>query len=170
VAIAPAPPKGVFRSLFQNLKLALKSRLLTPPRFHQDFANTLSEAASNAAFEHYAVPAPARMLLQTAFANFDSEAPNTVKFHNDSRAPLLLVSGGKDRLVPPSVVIANFNSYRESTAETDYKEYPNQDHFTLTQETKVADYVLGWALCRSNGSKLIAVPNYTDSWSVQLST
>ena len=37
-------------------------------------------------------------------------------------------------------------------------------------ETKVADYVLGWALCRANGSKLTAVPNHTDSWSVQLST
>jgi hypothetical protein len=72
--------------------------------------------------------------------------------------------------MPPSVVNANFNSYRESKAETDYKEYPNQAHFTLTQETKVADYVLGWALCRSNESKLAADPNRPDSWSVQLST
>jgi pimeloyl-ACP methyl ester carboxylesterase len=155
--------------LFHNLKLALKSRLLTARRFHQDFANTLSEAAASAAFERYAVPAPKRMLLQTAFANFDSEAPNTVRVHNDSRAPLLLVAGSKDRLVPPSVVKANFDSYRESKAETDYKEYPNQAHFTLTQETRVADYVLGWALCRSNGSKLTAVSNQTDTWSVQLS-
>ena len=37
-------------------------------------------------------------------------------------------------------------------------------------ETKVADYVLGWALCRANGSKLTAVLNQTDAWSVQLST
>ena len=36
-------------------------------------------------------------------------------------------------------------------------------------ETKVADYVLGWALYRSNGSKLTAFPNQTDAWSVQLS-
>jgi pimeloyl-ACP methyl ester carboxylesterase len=170
VAIAPAPPKGGFRSVFRNLKLALKSRLLTARRFHQDFANTLGEAASSAAFERYAVPAPKRMLLQTAFANLDSEAANTVRFHNDSRAPLLLVAGGKDRLVPPSVVKANFDSYRESKAETDYKEYPNQAHFTLTQETKVADYILGWALCRANGSKLTAVSNQADAWSVQLST
>jgi cephalosporin-C deacetylase-like acetyl esterase len=110
------------------------------------------------------------MLLQMAFANFDSVAPSTVRFHNDSRASLLLVAGSNDRLMPPSVVKANFNSYRESKAETDYKEYPNQTHFTLTQETKVADYVLGWALCRSNESKLAADPNRSDSWSVQLST
>jgi hypothetical protein len=29
--------------------------------------------------------------------------------------------------------------------------------------------VLGWALCRANGSKLTAFPKQTDAWSVQLS-
>jgi pimeloyl-ACP methyl ester carboxylesterase len=169
VAIASAPPKGVFRSVFRNLKLALKGRSLTPQQFHYDFANTLGDAASVAAFERYVVPAPNRILRQVALANFSPDAPSTIRFHNDSRAPLLLVAGGKDRVVPSSVVKANFDSYRESKAETDYKEYPNQAHFTFLQETKVADYVLGWALCRTNGSKLTAFPNHTDSWSVQLS-
>jgi hypothetical protein len=72
--------------------------------------------------------------------------------------------------VPSSLVKANFDLYRESKAETDYKEYPDQAHFTLLQETKVVQYVLGWALYNSNGSKLTAVPNQTDPWSVQLST
>jgi predicted esterase len=79
-----------------------------------------------------------------------------------------LVAGGKDQVVPSSSVKANFDLYRESKAETDYKEFSDHAHFTVLQETKVADYVLGWALCRSNGSKLTAVPNQTDSWSVQL--
>jgi hypothetical protein len=79
------------------------------------------------------------------------------------------VAGGKDRVMPSSVVKANFDSYRESKADTDYKEFPDQTHFSLLRETKVADYVLGWALCRANGSKLTAVPNHTDAWSVQLS-
>jgi alpha-beta hydrolase superfamily lysophospholipase len=83
---------------------------------------------------------------------------------------LLLVAGGKDRVVPSSLVRGNFELYRESKAETDYKEYPEQTHFSLLQETKVAEYVLDWALWRSNGSKLTAVPNQTDSWSVKLST
>jgi len=72
--------------------------------------------------------------------------------------------------VPSSLVKANFELYRESKAETDYKKYPEQTHLTFLQETKVADYVLGWALCRVNGSKLTAVPNQNDSWSVKLST
>ena len=89
---------------------------------------------------------------------------------NGTRAPLLLLAGGKDRFAPPSLVKANFDLYQESKAETDYKEFPDQTHFSMLRETKVADYVLGWALYRSNGSKLDAVPNHTDSWSVQLST
>ncbi|MDX6574433.1 MAG: hypothetical protein QOE96_386 [Blastocatellia bacterium] len=169
IAIASAPPKGVFRSVFGNFRLALKGRSLTPQQFHYDFANTLAEAPSIAAFERYVVPAPNRILRQFALGNFSPDAPSTVRFHNDSRAPLLLVAGGKDRVVPSSMVNANFDSYRESKAETDYKEFPEQTHFTLLHETEIADYVLGWALYRSNGSKLTAVPNKTDTWSIQLS-
>jgi len=83
---------------------------------------------------------------------------------------LLLVAGSQDRVAPSSMIKANFDLYRESKADTDYKEFPDQTHFSLLQETKVADYVLGWAICRSNGSKLTAVANQTDSWSVKLST
>ena len=171
VAIASAPPKGVFRSVFRNLKLALKGRSLTPQQFHCDFANTFAEAPSIAAFERYVVPAPNRILRQVALANFSPDASSTVRFHNDSRAPLHLVAGGKDRVVPSSMVKANFDSYRESKAETDYKEFPEQTHFTLVHDAlqNVADYVLGWALSRVNGSKLKAVSNQTDTWSVQLS-
>jgi pimeloyl-ACP methyl ester carboxylesterase len=168
-AIASAPPKGVFRSLFRNLKLALRGRSLTPQQFHYDFANTFAEAPSIAAFERYVVPAPNRILQEVALANVSPAAPSTIRFHNHSRAPLLLVAGGKDRVVPTSVVKANFEHYRDSKADTDYKEFPDQTHFSLLRETNVADYALGWALCRANGSKLTAFPNQTDGWSVQLS-
>jgi len=175
VAIASAPVKGIARLPLSMLKLAFsvlgnsfrdKAASLTAQQFHRAFTNSLTESESLDAFKRYIVPAPNRVLLQTAFASFSI----SVNFRNDTRAPLLLVAGGKDRIVPRSIVKANFDLYRESKAETDYKEYPEQTHFTLLQETKVADYVLGWAICRSNGSKLTAVPNQTDSWSVKLAT
>jgi pimeloyl-ACP methyl ester carboxylesterase len=171
VAIASVPPKGVFRSLFRNFKLALKSSSLTPQQFHDDFANGLGEAISIAAFERYAVPAPNRILRQVALASFSPDAPSTVRFHNDARAPLLLVAGGQDRVVPSSMVKSNFDSYRESKAETDYKEFPEQTHFALVHDAshKVGDYVLGWAVVRVNGSKLRAASNQTNTWSVKLS-
>ena len=178
VAIASAPVKRIARLPLSVLKLAFsvlgkshsnKTASLTEEQFHRAFANTLTETESLDAFKRYVVPAPNRVLLQTAFANFISHTPATVNFRNETRAPLLLVGGGKDRVVPSSLVKANFDLYRKSKAETDYKEYPEQTHFTFLQDTKIADYVLGWALYRSNGSKLIAVPNQTDTWSVELS-
>ena len=176
VAIASAPIKGILRVPISTLRAflgdALKDRKassLTPAQFHRTFANTLTKLESRAAFERYVVPGPNRVLLQAAFANFTPHAATSVNFRNDTRAPLLLVAGGKDRIARPSLVKANFDLYRGSKAETDYKEFLDQAHFTLLQETKVADYALGWALCRSNGSKLTAFPNQTDTWSVQLS-
>jgi pimeloyl-ACP methyl ester carboxylesterase len=176
VAIASAPIKGILRIPISTLRAflgdALKDRKassLTPAQFHRTFANTLTKLESRAAFERYVVPGPNRVLLQAAFANFTPHAATSVNFRNDTRAPLLLVAGGKDRIARPSLVKANFDLYRQSTAETDYKEFPNEAHFTLLRETKIADYVLGWALYRSNGSKLTAFPNQTDTWSVQLS-
>ena len=178
VGIASAPVKGIAPLPLSVLKLAFsvlgkslgnKTASLTAEQFHHAFANSLTESESRAAFERYVVPGPNRVLLQAAFANFTPHAATSVNFRNDTRAPLLLVAGGKDRIARPSLVKANFDLYRESKAETDYKEFLDQAHFTLLQETKVADYALGWALCRSNGSKLTAFPNQTDAWSVQLS-
>jgi pimeloyl-ACP methyl ester carboxylesterase len=179
VAIASAPVGGIARLPLSILKLAFsvlgkslnnKAASLTAQQFRRAFTNSLTESESLDAFNRYTVPAPNRVLLQTAFANFSPHSATTVNFRNDTRAPLLLVAGGKDRIVPSSIVKANFDLYRESKAETDYKQFFDQAHFTLLQETRVADYVLGWALCRSNGSKLTAGPNQIDSWSVQLST
>ena len=178
-AIASAPVRGIARLPLSMLKLAFsvlgnsfnsrETISLTPKQFHRAFTNSLTETESLDAFKRYVVPAPYRVLVQTAFANFTSHTAATVNVRNDTRAPLLLIAGGKDRVVPSSLVKANFDLYRESKAETDYKEFSDQAHFTLLQETKVADYVLGWALCRANGSKLTAVPNQTDAWSVKLS-
>jgi pimeloyl-ACP methyl ester carboxylesterase len=179
-AIASAPVTGIARLPLSVLKLAFsvlgksfnshETTSLTPKQFHRAFTNSLTETESLDTFKRYVVPAPNRVLLQTAFANFTRHSAITVNFRNDTRAPLLLVAGGKDRIVPSSIVKANFDLYRESKAETDYKEFSDQAHFTLLQETKVADYVLGWALHRSNGSKLTAFANQTDGWSVKLST
>src|SRR5436190_5061680 len=180
VAIAPAPVKGVRKLPLSSFKITLsalgnrfnkrETTSLSPKQFHETFANTLTEAQSRSAFIRYALPGPNRVLLQTMLANFTRHAATTVNVRNGTRAPLLLVAGGKDRFVLPSLVKANFDLYQEAKAQTDYKEYPDQAHFTLVQETKIADYVLGWALCRANGSKLTAVPDQADSWSVQLST
>ena len=181
-AIASAPVRGIARLPLSMLKLAFsvlgnsfnsrETISLTPKQFHRAFTNALTETESLDAFKRYVVQAPYRDLVQTAFANFTSHTAAAVNVRNDTRAPLLLIAGGKDRVVPSSLVKANFELYRESKAETDYKEFRDRTHFIIGQDgwEKVADYVLGWALSRTNGSKLIAISNQTDAWSVQLST
>jgi pimeloyl-ACP methyl ester carboxylesterase len=179
VAVAPAPVKGIRRFPLATLKIALsalanpfnkrETTSLSPKQFHQTFANTLTEAESHSAFTRYSLPGPNRVLSQAILGSFTRDAATTVNARNDTRAPLLLVAGGKDRFAPPSLVKANFDLYQESKAETDYKEFPDQANFTFLQQTKIADYALGWALYRSNRSKLAAVPNKTDPWSVQFS-
>jgi hypothetical protein len=58
---------------------------------------------------------------------------------------LLLISAGKAHVSPASVVEANFKLYEHSDSSTNYKEFPEDTHYTLGQKgwEEVADYVLG---------------------------
>lgn len=165
VAIAPAPVKGILLLPFSTLKVSFpalsnpannhRAVPLTPEQFHYAFGNTLSEEESLKAFNRYAVPGPDHVLFQAAFANFNPDAATAVDFHNNDRAPLLLISGGKDHVSPASVVEANFKLYRKSTAVTEYKEYPERSHYTLGQDgwEVVADYALDWAVSHASKSE-----------------
>jgi pimeloyl-ACP methyl ester carboxylesterase len=157
VAIDAAPVRGITKLPFSALKSGfpvLKSPAnkhravaLTFPEFHYAFTNTMSEPDAKAAFERYAVPGPGRVLFEGAFANFNPRTPLQVDFKNDARAPLLLIAGGSDHIVPAAVDEAMSKRFRRSRAVTDYKEFPGRSHFTVGQEgwEEVADYALDWA-------------------------
>lgn len=169
VAIAPAPVKGIIFLPFSTLKVSFpalsnpanthKAVPLTPEQFHYAFTNTLSEEESLAVYKRYAVPGPDHVLFQAAFANFNPHAASTVDFENGTRAPLLLLSGGKDHVSPPAVVEANYRLYRKSPAVTEYKEFPERTHYTLGQAgwEEVAEHALAWAGAHARrGSQLAA--------------
>jgi pimeloyl-ACP methyl ester carboxylesterase len=65
----------------------------------------------------------------------------------DDRAPLLFIVGGKDHLMPPSVVRSKAKKYRNSEATTETFEFPDRSHFTGVEPgwEQVADYALEWA-------------------------
>ena len=158
VAIDAAAVRGVarlsystLRSTFPVLKNPVNERRavgLTFAEFRYAFANTMSRAEARAAFDRYAVPGPGRVLFQGAFANFNLHAATKVDFHNDKRAPLLLIAGGADHVVPPSVDRATARRFSHSQAITEYREFPGRCHFTVGQEgwEQVADCALDWAL------------------------
>ena len=74
-------------------------------------------------------------------------AATTVDFENHDRAPLLLIAGGSDHVVPASTDKATAKKYEGSGAVTEYREFPGRTHFTLGQPgwEEVADFALDWA-------------------------
>jgi pimeloyl-ACP methyl ester carboxylesterase len=157
VALCSAPAKGVLLLPFSTLKVSFpalsnpanlhKAAPLTAEQFHYAFGNRLSEAESRKVFERYAVPGPDHILFQAGLANLDPHSETTVNFRNDGRAPLLLVSGEKDHISPPSVVEMNYKLYKKSKSVTDYKEFADRSHYILGESgwEEVADYALEWA-------------------------
>ena len=158
VAIDSAAVKGVLtlpwstlKSVFPVLKNPAnyhKAVALSFEEFRYAFTNTLSEEESQAAYERYAVPGPGRVLFQAALANFNPRATTSVDFHNDDRAPLLFIAGGKDHVSPAAINEENARHYHKSKAVTVYEEFPLRSHFTLGEEgwEQVADYALSWAV------------------------
>ena len=95
-----------------------------------------------------AVPGPGRPLIQAFLANLNHHATTGVAFHNDERARLLLIAGGKDHAAPAAVSRANAKLQSKSKAITAFKEFPERPHFTLGVAgwEEVADYAIHWAL------------------------
>ena len=158
VAINAAAVKGILALSFSQLRSGFpvlknpanygRAVTLSPGEFQYAFGNTLSDEASLAAYERYAVPGPGRVLFQGALANFNRDAPTKVDFRNEHRAPLLLIAGGADHTVPAVVDRQTADHYSKSNAVTAYKEFPGRSHWTIAEPgwEAVADYALGWAV------------------------
>lgn len=167
VAIDAAALRGILKLPFSQLSAGfpiLKSPsnfheavALSPEQFHYAFTNTLSDADSLTAYERYAVPGPGRVLFQGALANFNPDSPATVDFKRD-RAPLLLIAGGADHLVPAVIDKSAADHYARSGALAEFKLFPGRFHWTIAEpgREEVADFALQWAV--ANAKPRMPVP------------
>ncbi len=67
-----------------------------------------------------------------------------MNFDNDTRGPLLLIAGRKDHTVPPVITRSTLKHYKDSDAETHFREFPDRGH-TLALDSgwrEVADAAL----------------------------
>lgn len=156
VAIDPAPPKGVLAfepSAFRSLASVLLTwrgwrRVVhwSYENFRYAFVHTLPEDEARAAYEAHVTPETGRVFFQGALAGFARHSPATVNFRNDARAPLLILAGGDDHIVPASVVRRNYRKYAKSSAVTDFEEFPGRTHWIIAQQgwQEVAGSALDW--------------------------
>ena len=162
VAIASAPVKGIARLPLSVLKLAFsvlskshsnKTASLTAEQFHRAFANSLTKPNRSTPSNVTSCRLRIGFCCKQRSANFIStvQPPSisgTILARRCSWSP-----AAKTASCPGHSSKRTSTCIRESKAETHYKEYPEQAHFTLLQGAEVADYVLGWALYRSNRSE-----------------
>ena len=156
VAIDPAQIKGVLPLPLSQLRAGLpalgnpanlhKAVSLTEKEFRFGFGNAVSEEESDALYEKWTIPSPARPLFQAAAANFVLHSQAKVDTDNDKRGPLLLISGTADHTVPDVVTRSTFKQYRDSLAVTELQQFEGRGHsLTIDSGWKdVATAVLEW--------------------------
>lgn len=156
VAIDPAQIKGVLPLPLAQLRSGFpalgnpanlhRAVALTPEQFRYGFGNALDQAESDALYERWAIPSPARPLFQAAAANFVMHSPAAVDTKRADRGPLLLISGTADHTVPDVVTRSTLKQYRDSTAVTELQQFEGRGH-SLTIDhgwADVADAILKW--------------------------
>ncbi len=149
VAIAPRPPQRVFPgvvSLLQILTARVKTlegmRFLrmTPVQFSRRVGHPASWQATGLLYEELVGAVPQKLMTTVAFG-----VGSRLLLRHD-RGPLLLISGGDDRMVASTVVLANYFYQRRSLAPTDYISFPGYGHLLVTQPgwEHVADRIIEW--------------------------
>jgi pimeloyl-ACP methyl ester carboxylesterase len=168
IAIDSVPPKGIKILPFSTIE-ALTPALLnlgnlkgtyTMPfkRWWRVFANVLTESEAREAYKAYAIAAPGAAIFEAALSNVTPNSRATIRFDNPNRAPLLVIGGEKDVIMPASLSRKIYNKHRASPVATDYKEFPGRSHFLIGEKgwEEVADYALNWAESKINSPAIAA--------------
>lgn len=139
IAIHPVPPMGVIPiefsfykagwkglGLFSSLK---KTYMMSFRDWQYAFVNGMPMNEQREAYETYTIPESYRVTRGALgkAAKIDFKKPH---------APLLIVSGSTDHIIPASLNKRNFEKYRKANSGiTEYRDMPGRNHFVLGQST-----------------------------------
>lgn len=94
--------------------------------FHASFANTLSEEEAARAFEATATH-DSRNVLRDCMGpdgRVDLDAPH---------APLLLIGGEEDEIIPAHLTEKNFKAYTDPGSVTEFRPFPGRSHYICNE-------------------------------------
>jgi pimeloyl-ACP methyl ester carboxylesterase len=156
VALDPAPPSGVWAfepSAFRSLASVIftwrawrKIVRWSPAQFAYAFVNGMPAAEQRAAYDAHVTPETGRIFFQGALASMSSGSPCRVDFKNAARAPLLLIAGLNDHIVPAVIVRRTYRRYAASPAVTTLREFPGRAHWLIAQDgwQEIAEAMAAW--------------------------
>jgi pimeloyl-ACP methyl ester carboxylesterase len=156
IALDSAPPKGIlpfyWSVIRSNAGVLLKWAgwrkvvRISQKDFAYSFVHTLPKEAQEAVYREHVVPETGRIFFQAAYSPVTPNAANKINFRNGTRAPLLLIAGSQDHIIPAAMVKTNYHKYRKSEAVTEFKEFPGRTHWLIAQDgwAEIADYIHNW--------------------------
>ncbi|KRC59080.1 hypothetical protein ASE14_14910 [Agromyces sp. Root81] len=123
---------------------------LSKGHFHFTFGNDLDREASDRLWEEFAVNSYNRVFFEGVAGAFNEQGGvSHVDFGRADRAPLLVITGEIDHVVPPAIgraIVAKYHS-TGSPAVVEYREFAGRTHRIVSQDgwEEVAEYALTWA-------------------------
>jgi pimeloyl-ACP methyl ester carboxylesterase len=148
ICIDPAPPKGVFSLKWSFLKAnlptinPLKGNSVCLPDlkwFHYAFCNTMTMEETQVEYDKFVVP-ESRNIPRSS-----TKSDGKIDF-NKPHAPLLIIAGEKDNIIPSSLNRKNYEAYKHAGSKIDFKEFAGRTHYICGQKNweEVAQYVDEW--------------------------
>lgn len=149
VAIHSFPPQGINRfwlsflkAIWEAMVLFTSSRqtyLMSFSKWKYTIANGMDYEQQKELYYLYAIP-ESKNIIREAFnciARIDFNKPHV---------PLLLTSGGNDKLIPAALSYSNYKKYAMADSITDYVEFKAHSHlvFGVPSWKDEADVVLHW--------------------------
>ncbi len=165
VGVTPGQPAGITTLPASTLRTGFPilsnpfgkngAKPISKAHFHFTFGNDLGRAESDAIWQTNAVNSYNRVFFEGVAGAFNEKGGvSHVDYARADRAPLLLIAGEIDHVVPPAIVNAIYAKYAAtgSPAVVEKKQFAGRTHRIVSQNgwEEVADYALDWAVSHSN--------------------
>jgi len=149
IAIHSFPSAGAIEFNFTLLKALLtpmaffsspqKSYMISFKKWKNTIANGMTCEMQKQSFYLFAIP-ESKLIIRDAF-----KSAAKINFSKD-RPPLLLISGSRDKVIPASLIFANYEKYKSGKSITDYRDFKGRNHLLFKHPSwkDELEFILFW--------------------------